>query len=339
MKGELQFVSDKNAACRVTAKALLQAFRQDRFIFGYSAHFGDDLSARLLDLSDSINSAMSGRSVERKRLSFLLVEAYQNIIRHRAGMPKHIEEGEGRSFFFCRANPNGQDLVAINGVYKSRVEGIAAQLDAVRGLDHAELRELSMRLLQRPSEGRGGGVGFVEMTRRSGNDLGHMLRGLGSDHALFALAVRTGETHPHEKIICDAATLHGTVVMNDILLFHAGHMPPAVVDVIASMLRNDVDPTIDPAQAAQREERYRAWADLFGEISPARRCACVLACTATGPVLVQAVELDSGDADSALHVMMDRTVGSGTGVLGQGAPELTLDDADSRPVILVTLRV
>lgn len=44
-------------------------------------------------------------------------------------MPKHIEDGEGRSFFFCRANPVGQDLVAINGVYKSRVGSSAARLD------------------------------------------------------------------------------------------------------------------------------------------------------------------------------------------------------------------
>ncbi|MBX2972448.1 MAG: hypothetical protein KF797_05050 [Flavobacteriales bacterium] len=325
-------------ACRVAAHALLKAFQEDRFIFGYSGHFSDDLTGRLLDLSDSITTAMSGQPAHRRRLAFLLVEAYQNIIRHRAGMPAHIEQGEGRSFFFCRANPSGHDLVAINGVCKGRVGAIAAQLDAVRGLDHAELKELSMRMLQLPSVGRGAGVGFIEMTRRSGNDLGHMLRGLGPEHALFALAVRSGDTHPHEKVLREAAILHGTVVMNDILLFHAGHVPTSFSSVIASMLRNDVEPPGDPGRATRREALYSTWAEVLHGVCADARSVCVLARTPGGMVMVQGVEVCHEETQSIMQALSIAASGMPDTGRDAGGPVLTVHGHGERRVLLIAER-
>lgn len=268
---------------RICAAALLRAFAEDRFIFGYSGHFGDDLSAQLLDLSDGIIAAMSGEKTQRKRLAFLLVEAYQNIIRHRAGLPDHIEHGEGRSFFTFRADPDSQSMVAINGVYKHAVEDICRHLEAVRGLDHAELKSLSMRMLERQSESRGAGVGFIEMARRSGNDLGHMMRGLGPEHDLFALAVRCGVGHDHERILRDAATLHGTVVMNDILVFHAGVLTRTVSEVVAGII-GQAAPDQDTSLAVAS---YRRWVSHVLGSTPTVRSTFLLARTPLGLVMVK----------------------------------------------------
>lgn len=63
-------------------------------------------------------------------------------------------------------------------------------------------------------------------------------------------------------------------------------MPPAVVDVIAAMLRNDVDPARFEQAALSRGALPRM--GVFGEVSPARpRCSCVLARTVNGPVLIK----------------------------------------------------
>lgn len=321
-------------ACMVTAQALVHAFRNDRFILGYSGHFGDDLTSRLLDLSDQLITAMSGPSAQRKRLAFLLVEAYQNIIRHRADLPTHVSSGEGRSFFSCRANPAGQDLVAINGVSRWRVDALADQLAAIRGMDHTELKELSMRMLQLPSEGRGAGVGFIEMTRKSGNDLGHMLRGLGEDHALFALAVRTGDAHPHEKIIRESAILHGTVVMNDILLYHAGHSMTGVSGVVAAVIRNDLDGMNGPAGAC--EQSYSWNARMLDELSPGRRSVCVLARGHEGLVLVQGVEVDGAEAAdqlATLKVLLDAPGGTSH---HPGSRCASLGGSSERPILLLS---
>ena len=300
---------------------LLRAFAGDRFVFGYSACFGDELTARLLDLSDAVLEHIGEAKSNRRKVAFLLVEAYQNIIRHRADLPAHIDRGEGRSFFCFRANPAGQDLVAINGVRKRAVEDIVRQLDAVRGLDHAELKNISMRMLQAPSESRGAGVGFIEMTRRSGNDLGHMLRGLGPVHDLFALGVRSGETYPYEKILREAAALHGNVVMSDILLYHAGHQPPAVVDTIADMVHHDVDPTCMHGRPKRCAEAYRFWAERFSSVDPGNRTACVVANGGNKLLLKQVMEVPADRAGEAWHE------------LDKAADQLPLNSPDERPAV------
>lgn len=315
-------------ANRTTAAALLGAFRDEHFIFGYAGHFADDLSARLLDLSDGLIAAIGQEKAHRKRLAFLLVEAYQNIIRHRAGLPPHIEHGEGRSFFTFRADPLGQSMVAINGVHQRAVEDICRHLDAVRGLDHAELKSLSMRMLERRSESRGAGVGFIEMTRRSGNDLGHMLRGLGPEHALFALAVRCGTGHGHERILRDAAILHGTAVMNDILLFHAGVLSPAVAEVVAGMIGHAA-PERDTSGA---RAWYRQWTERHLVDASGARSAFVLARTTHGLLVVGGM---AGVEGSAIPPQGHaRAVASGL-----GAPYWSEEQEGGVPVELISALV
>lgn len=54
---------------------LLRAFAGDRFVFGYGASFGDELTARLLDLSDAVLEHIGEAKSNRRKVAFLLVEA------------------------------------------------------------------------------------------------------------------------------------------------------------------------------------------------------------------------------------------------------------------------
>ncbi|HEX2616248.1 MAG TPA: DUF6272 family protein [Flavobacteriales bacterium] len=278
--------------------ALFQAFRNDRFFFGYSGVFRDDHTERLLQLSDAIVDEVVVERSSRKKLAFLLIEAYQNIIRHRAELPPHVARGEGRSLFLFRADPEGQDLVAINGVHKRNVPDMERQLDAISGLDRSQLKEISMQMLVQGSKGeRGAGVGLIEMARRSGNDLGYMLRGLGPEHNVFALAVRLGQAYPHEKVIRDGAVLHGTVVMNDILLFQTGVMPANVRRAMADIVREDSDER--SARAHAREAVYLTAIDAVDQVRAGRRGVCVLAKEGDHYALVQGTLLSPEEA--AVH--------------------------------------
>ena len=240
--------------------ALFRVFRNDRSAFGYIGLFNDDLTARLLEIAD----AVSEKGGSKGKLSFLLVEAYQNIIRHRAALPKEIEQGEGRSFFLFRSAAAGHHLVAINPVERSQVESLQRTLDRINGLDKAELKNLFLDRLQADHDGgRGAGLGFIEMARRTGNDLGYLLRGMGPDNALFAFASRLANDTPYTEIIRDAAILHGTVVMNDVLFFHVGMHTVQTTDTFLTMLAHDVDTRSDLVQA--RVRTYGSVSRTLGE--------------------------------------------------------------------------
>lgn len=225
------------------ANSLYQALRGDRSVFAYSGAFHDEHTGRLIALGEaSVNG--DGRGTARGRLAFIMVEAYQNILRHRAVLPPQVERGEGRSLFLLRCGADGQQVVvAVNPVKKSDVLGLRSALHRLHGMEPSQLKNLFLSGLQHNSDQprRGAGLGLIEMARRSGSDLGYTLRGLGEDHELFILAVRLGSERAYDGVLTEAAVLHGTVVQNDLLLLHIGERPVAVQEAVLRMLEEDVD--------------------------------------------------------------------------------------------------
>lgn len=225
------------------AYSLYQALRGDRSVFAYSGAFHDEHTGRLIALGEAAVNG-EGRGTARGRLAFIMVEAYQNILRHRAVLPPQVERGEGRSLFLLRCGADGhQVVVAVNPVKKSDVTGLRSSLHRLHGMDPSQLKNLFLSGLQRAPDQprRGAGLGLIEMARRSGSDLGYMLRGLGEDHELFILAVRLGSDRAYDGVLSEAAALHGTVVQQDLLLLHIGDRPVGVQEAVLRMLEEDVD--------------------------------------------------------------------------------------------------
>ncbi len=225
------------------AFSLYQALRGDRSVFAYSGAFHDEHTGRLIELGEASANG-DGRGAARGRLAFIMVEAYQNILRHRAALPPQVERGEGRSLFLLRCGGEGQQVVvAVNPVKKSDVMGLRSALHRLHGMDPSQLKNLFLTGLQHASDQprRGAGLGLIEMARRSGSDLGYTLRGLGPDHDLFILAVRMGSERAYDSVLTEAAVLHGTVVQQDLLLLHIGERPVPVQEAVLRMLEEDVD--------------------------------------------------------------------------------------------------
>ncbi len=231
------------------AHSLYQALRGDRSVFAYSGAFHDEHTARLIALGEAAAEG-DGRGTMRGRLAFIMVEAYQNILRHRAALPPQVERGEGRSLFLLRCGTDGQQVVvAVNPVRKSDVMGLRSTLHRLHGMDPSQLKNLFLTGLQRAADQprRGAGLGLIEMARRSGSDLGYTLRGLGEDHDLFILAVRLGTERAYDTVLSEAAALHGTVVQQDLLLLHIGERPVPVQEAVLRMVEEDVDERTDRA--------------------------------------------------------------------------------------------
>ena len=259
------------------AHSLYQALREDRSVFAYSGAFHDEHTGRLIALGEAAAEGGDGRGTARGRLAFIMVEAYQNILRHRAVLPPQMERGEGRSLFLLRCGTNGQQVVvAVNPVKKSDVVGLRSALHRLHGMGPSQLKDLFLSGLQTTSDQlrRGAGLGLIEMARRSGSDLGYTLRGLGPDHELFILAVRVGTERAYESVLTEAAALHSTVVQQDLLLLHIGERPVPVQEAVLRMVEEDVDERTERAGLRGRAYLAANGAFSIGEDDTGRRiCA------------------------------------------------------------------
>ncbi|GEM_PF-4479644 len=216
--------------------------RGDRFVFAYAGAFRDDHAWHLVTLGERAAACAETTGHVRGRLAFIMVEAYQNILRHRAEVPEDLADGDGRSLFLLRCNDGDQQVVAVNPVRKDQVPGLVAALEPLKRMDAIRLKDMLIRGLEKEQEEkrRGAGLGLIEMTRRSGGGLDYSIKELTADHDLFTLAVRPGDARGQETV-SGAMAIHALVAQHGISLVHAGAMAGDVRDAVRGMLEDGAD--------------------------------------------------------------------------------------------------
>jgi Family of unknown function (DUF6272) len=248
------------------AHSLFSALRGERTVFIYSGAFREDHSARLIALGEAVTEDRRGQANGRGRLAFVMVEAYQNILRHRSPLSPALAKGDGRSLFFLKCSEACQQVVACNPVLRTSVAALEAVLGDLQGLDPEQLKAKYLAVLQREHDGKrkGAGLGLIEMTRRSGNVLHYELLPLDEQHALLTLAIRLGSQPDREQAFAEVRRMHQTSAEEDILLVHMGPVDPASQEALLRMLEEDLE---DRAERAELRGRvYLAAQNVFGRL-------------------------------------------------------------------------
>ncbi len=222
------------------AHSFIEALRGDRCIFGYSGYFPDEHSPRLIELGEAVLSGASGTLPHKGRLGYVMVEAYQNIVRHRARPLSVTPWDEGRSMFLLRCHDDGQQVFACNLVTRSQAEKLDTDLADLQGRDNAELKELYLEGIQRTTKPgtRGAGLGLIEMVRRAGGGATWAFRAVDDMHDLFAISLELGTTDGAAALRLEGP-LHRLVLGHRIHLFHAGIWTADIENVLVGLARNE----------------------------------------------------------------------------------------------------
>lgn len=213
-----------------------------RLAFIYSGSFPDEHTAGLITLGEEIVAMRAPEKGSRNKLAFVLVEAYQNIVRHRAGIPEDLSRTSGRCLFMIMDGQDHQEVVALDPVPKEEVPALDHQLGALRDKGPAQLKEMFLgRLRNEQRSARGGaGLGLIEMSRRSGNRLEHAFMPLDEGHDMFLLRARLGNGLPDTMDHGDVERMHEAVVEQDIVLLCKGRLTAAIQELLLHMLDKEV---------------------------------------------------------------------------------------------------
>lgn len=177
------------------AVSLCRELRGGLGLFGYSGPFADVHSARLIELSEALSEVSGFAFSGRGRLGYVMVEAFQNIIRHRADSPGLMSWGSGSSLFMVHHTGAAQLVVAQNAVTKSQQLQLDARLADLRDKTPEELKQLFMAGMQRAGTPgvRGAGLGLIEMVRRSGGKIAWGFNPVDALLQQFSFHVELGE--------------------------------------------------------------------------------------------------------------------------------------------------
>jgi len=182
----------------------------------YKGKFSDSFSEHIVSLANHD----SHKSV-KKKLSFLMIEVFQNIIRH------GDQNNSYNDFFGVRSIEDVLHILSSNLVDEKAHSFLNSKLKKINNLNTDQLKELYQEILQSGqfSEKGGAGLGLIDMARKSGNPIQHCFEALENNtfqfnYQLDLSSERGIELTKHQNInIKDNIQLYNTVLDKNLIFF------------------------------------------------------------------------------------------------------------------------
>lgn len=238
------------------ALALYESFAGDRLTFLYSGSFHDEHTARLIALGEEALEQEGAAKGLRGKLAFIMVEAYQNIVRHRVPLPAPVQSTVGRSLFLLRGSESNHEVTAMNPVNTEDAVRLQAGIDRLEQLDVQQMKQVFLRGLQsdQRTDRGGAGLGLIEMARRSGNPLRHAFAPIDGTHQLFILQVLLGRANGWRSDPDSVLRLRAMVAQLGITLLFRGPLPAALQENLMRMIERDLHD--DPISAERCKHAF-----------------------------------------------------------------------------------
>ena len=224
-------------------------FIDDNFCLLYDGNFNDDITDNVIGLNEYNFEQQKDFQREKKRVSFLIAECFQNIIRH-GGRINDDKSGNINSGFFLTRNNAGRHFIASGNLIKNEnVSELKAQLDKINNLDEESLRALYVDVLTNKgfSEKGGAGLGLIEIARKSGQKIEFVFDDFQDNYSIFYNQI-TFQAKPNigqtEKLgdfyITEAMKFHKKMLKNDIFMIQKGDFSDSSILPILDILEKNL---------------------------------------------------------------------------------------------------
>ncbi|HOP04049.1 MAG TPA: SiaB family protein kinase [Tenuifilaceae bacterium] len=248
----------------------------DNLCFAYSGSISDTITHKIIELTQ-FNIDSSGNFVKLKnKISFLLAECYQNVVRHGKVEIETASFHEKSSAFFVRSIGSSFFITSANIVNNSTIDVVKEKLDRVNSLSPDELRLLQKQVLAKGklSERGGAGLGIIEMARKSGKKIIYDFEPISDCSSMFYLQLMLSSAEDSSKQEDDdyqnsslgiMKSLHKLMVKEDILILHKGDFAEHSVLPVIQMIEKNLHKENETHSG--RQKLYNISVELLQNIS------------------------------------------------------------------------
>jgi len=226
-------------------KNFFRSLNHDTLSFFYQGNFSDEITDKIINLSEYNISLQQDQPKMSNKVSFLMAECFQNIVRHGEAVEGKAKIKSG--LFITRHVGNSYYITSANLIDNTNIEYLSKKLDQINQLDKDQLKQLYMDILENEglSSKGGAGLGLVEMARKSGQKLEFYFNRIDEHFSHFYLQIKLtapqGNTEDEFGIpIENASELHHLMQGKNIVVIHKGDYSQETVMPILRMLENNL---------------------------------------------------------------------------------------------------
>lgn len=166
-------------------------------ILFYKGNVDSDVINRVLDTVEDKMVEVSEQSKLRKKVYNVLVESLQNLYHHVDKVPEDFEDqtAEKYGLLVVQKENSGYRIITGNFVRSENIEKLEEKIKRINRSSHEEIKELYKFILnhQRISAKGGGGLGLVDIARKTGNKLDYSFKVYNSFFSFFYLDILVTE--------------------------------------------------------------------------------------------------------------------------------------------------
>ena len=208
--------------------SLFESLKDEKICLAYFGVFSDSITFSLIDLSESYISKNEHFAKISKKASLLIIESFQNIIRHGIIEKNDISEIQyNKDFYQISILDDRIAITSANVIEDNMIENLNQQIDYINSLDVKELKSFQQETLFRGSlSGKGGaGLGLIEMVRKSGLPLKKTIISLTEGFSLLLLGVEISigtDYKEHRVNIKSTESIYKRLTEDGVLLMYKG---------------------------------------------------------------------------------------------------------------------
>jgi len=222
--------------------------KEDNISFTYRGSFNNSILAMATELIK--NNMAEEHSKLRNKLSFLMIESFQNIAKY--ADTKEAEESDEipaeseNEFFMTRNVGNSFYIVSANLIDNDKVEMVREKLETVNKSDKKELNALFKTILtnKQINEQGGAGLGFIEMVRKTKGPLPFDFVKVNDEKSMFFMQIKLSnpktEQVGRDVELDDAKVIHQLVTKEKILMMHKGSFSQEAVGPVLKMIEDNM---------------------------------------------------------------------------------------------------
>ncbi len=170
--------------------------RDSDTIFSYEGDISEDIIVSILDKIELILEKKAVKGKVFKKIYHLSVEVLQNLYHHSETPTDALKTDKKKVAFILKENKRSKincDFIILSGnfVHKSNTRLLRQRIDQLNYLSKEELKTLYKIILNNQvfSQKGGGGLGMIDIVKRSENNLNYDFCNFNNDFIFFTLSI------------------------------------------------------------------------------------------------------------------------------------------------------
>jgi hypothetical protein len=168
---------------------------KDNIMLSFKGSVTSELLTSVLQIMESKMDRLNEPSKIRKKVYNILVEALQNLYHHLDKQPTDQGKVFNTVIFMIGKDGDTYSIFTGNYIQNENAEKLKERIDKINSLDPDELKNYYKEVLNNGmmSDKGGGGLGMIDIARKSGKKLEYDFQKIDDKHSFYSLNIKIAQ--------------------------------------------------------------------------------------------------------------------------------------------------